>query len=61
MQNRLKNIGMWLSIIATIATTYIAYTEAQTTNIKIGIISGCLMAIAGIISNPKEGIGYFDK
>jgi F0F1-type ATP synthase membrane subunit a len=61
MQSRIKNIGMWLSIVAAVATSAGAYIAAPTQDLKVGIVFALVTTVLGIISNPKEGTGYLDK
>ncbi|CAM3301666.1 MULTISPECIES: phage holin [Paenibacillus] len=68
--NKWRNYGMWVSIVAAVLLVLSAagklfgfeITEelnANITGFAMAILG--LLVILGIISNPKEGTGYTDK
>lgn len=63
MNNKFKNIGLWVSIAALIPMVFkgfninilpVNYTEIV--NAVLGIL-----VLAGILNNPSNGNGYIDK
>lgn len=61
LNGRLKNLGMWASILTAMAATLTAMAQVKTTIEIVSIGIGGVVTIAGIWSNPKEGIGYLDN
>ena len=59
--NRIKNIGMWASILTATASALTLFSNTSDIGQKVGIIVTYIVTVAGIWSNPKEGIGYSDS
>ena len=64
MNNRWTNLGLWTSTAANLSGVLLliglAPEKARVFVAVTGLLIGFLTQ-AGILSNPKEGIGYFDE
>lgn len=60
MGNRWKNLGMWASIVVATGTALTGVANTTDNSARVTILVTWVMTVAGIISNPKEGIGYLD-
>ena len=63
MNNRYKNVGLWVSILALIPMILEGFGVDVLPNNYTEICSAVLgvLVLAGILSNPSTGTGYIDK
>lgn len=67
MKEKLKNVGLWISIFAFIGLilgNYGLYTVIGLTAVSYKMLVDSflgILTIAGILSNPNNGNGYIDK
>ena len=63
MENRYKNVGLWISILALIPMILEGFGVDVLPNNYNEICSALLgvLVLAGILSNPSTGTGYKDK